>query len=249
MPIAVIAALIALIPNGARAQAPAKAQADLQLTLDEVVQRLVLRNAERAKALASYHGRRIYVLDYTGFPMALHGELTVDMNYSAPATKEFKVVSETGNKWIVDRILKRLIETEREALDAGNRDSVALNPRNYDFKMLDHECSNDTCSYILGVEPKVPNKFLYRGRIWVDATDFAVSRVEAEPAQNPSFWIRKTVIHHSYEKVGDFWLPAENESVSSLRLDGRATLTIKYENYEINPVHAVKDANPAPAGH
>jgi hypothetical protein len=75
---------------------------------------------------------------------------------------------------------------------------------------------------------------LYRGRIWINEQDFAVCRIEAEPAQNPSMWITKTQIHHRYQKLGDFWLPAENQSVSSLRLNGRATLTIKYLDYKIN---------------
>jgi hypothetical protein len=33
----------------------------------------------------------------------------------------------------------------------------------------------------------------------------------------------------------------KNESVSNLRLGGRATLTITYQNYEINGGHVVKD--------
>jgi hypothetical protein len=67
----------------------------------------------------------------------------------------------------------------------------------------------------------------------VNAKDFAVCRIEAEPAQNPSFWIRQTEIHHAYLKIGDFWFPAENRSVSTLRLGGRATLTIEYGDYKI----------------
>jgi hypothetical protein len=47
-------------------------------------------------------------------------------------------------------------------------------------------------------------------------------------------WITKTEIHHRYHKFQDFWLPVENQSVSNLRLGGRATLTITYQNYEIN---------------
>lgn len=58
-------------------------------------------------------------------------------------------------------------------------------------------------------ESKVPTKFLYRGRVWVNAKDFAVCRIEAEPAKNPSIWIKRTDIRHAYLKVGDFWLPKE----------------------------------------
>src|ERR1700687_1525567 len=79
----------------------------------------------------------------------------------------------------------------------------------------------------------MPTKFVFRGRIWVNAKDFAVCRIEAEPAQNPPFWIRQTEIHHAYLKIGDFWFPAENRSVSALRLGGRATLTIEYGDCKI----------------
>jgi len=74
----------------------------------------------------------------------------------------------------------------------------------------------------------------------VDNKDFAVCRIEAEPSKNPSFWIKKTEIHHSYLKIGDFWLPAENKSVSAIRGGGRAVLIIKYQNYEILSAHGLK---------
>jgi hypothetical protein len=150
---------------------------------------------------------------------------------------------------MVKRVLKRLIETEREAQETANRASVELNPQNYEFTSLEQQTSADGCAYVLGVQPKVPNKFLYRGRIWVHDEDFAVCRVEAEPAKNPSIWITKTEIRHSYQKIGDFWLPVENQSVSTLRFGGHATLTITYQNYEINAAHPVKEGNAASAGH
>ena len=44
------------------------------------------------------------------------------------------------------------------------------------------------------VEPKTKNKFLYRGTIWIDGKDFAVVRIKAEPAKNPSFWTKHSQI-------------------------------------------------------
>lgn len=204
------------------------------LTLEQVVEKLQERNAERAKALESYRNKRSYELEYKGFPSGLHAEMIVEMNYHAPDEKNFKIVSESGPKLLVNRVLRKLIDTEREAQKPENRAKVELNPRNYDFTSLEHVASVDGCAYVLSVRPKVATKFLYRGRVWVDEKDFAVCRIEAEPAQNPSMWITKTEIRHRYQKLGEFWLPAENQSVSSLRLNGRATLTIKYSDYEIN---------------
>ncbi len=204
-----------------------------RLTLSEVVEKLAEKNAERAAALQEYRSRRTYQLDYSGFPSKMHAEMVVDMKYDAPATEQFTIVSQTGPKWMINMVLKRLMETEQESINEKNRASVQITSQNYNFTMLDSQEAVDGCSYVLGVEPKNPNKFLFRGKIWVDDKDFAVCRIEAEPAKNPSFWIKSTEIHHVFEKVGNFWFPAENLSVSRVRLDGRATLTIKYGGYEI----------------
>jgi hypothetical protein len=169
----------------------------------------------------------------------MHAQMVVDMTYTAPATEEYKVVSQSGPKWMINLVIKRLMETEQESIEPKIRPSTQVSGQNYNFTMLAPEDAGDGCTYVLGVEPKTPNKFLFRGRIWVDDKDFAVCRIEAEPAKNPSFWIKKTQIHHSFVKVGDFWFPAENKSVSNIRLDGHATLTIKYGDYEIQASHAL----------
>jgi len=240
--------LLALLGAQARAQVSnPQAVTESQLNLSQVVEKLVEKNAERAYALQKYQGRRYYRLDYTGFPTNLHAEMVVDMIYNAPVTKQFKIISQSGPEWLIDRVLKRLLETEQESMTEENRDRVALNLSNYEFSGLERQEAPDNCSYVVSVEPKIPNKLLYRGRIWVDSQDFAVCRIEAEPAKNPSFWIKKTDIHHSYLKIGDFWLPAQNESVSAIRGGGRAVLTIKYQNYEILAARAIKGSNPAPS--
>lgn len=209
-----------------------------QLTASQVVDQLVQRNDERADALQSYRGRRLYRLDYVGFPKHLHAEMVVDVKYTAPATKEFTIVSQSGEKWIIDHVLRRLLVTEQEAVQGDNWKRTALDNQNYNF--ASGTGGDDQCPYVLTVEPKVPTKFLFRGRVWVNAKDFAVCRIEAEPAKNPSVWIKRTHIHHSYQKIGDFWLPKENISESIIRLGGRATLTIEYQSFEI------LSANPLP---
>ena len=202
-------------------------------TLERVVDNLIAKNAERTAALQRYQSRRFYRLDYTGFPASLKAEMVVDMLYEAPATKNFKIVSQSGPKWMVDRIFKGLLQAEQEALNTKNRERVALDRHNYEFAGMEFQDASDGCSYVLTVQPKIPNKLLYRGRIWVNSTDFAVCRIEAEPAKNPSVWIKSTAIHHIYQKLGDFWFPSENESTSTMRVGGHAVLSINYRNYEI----------------
>jgi hypothetical protein len=199
-------------------------------TADEIVRNLVQQNERRAEALKGYTDRREYTVAYHGLP-SLKASMTVDARYTAPADKQFQIISETGPKLLVNRVLKKLLETEQEA--AKNPGATALTPANYTFTLLGEQVIGGRRCYRMHVEPKKSSKFLYRGTIFVDAQDYAVVEIEAEPAQNPSFWITKTQIHHTYGKTGDFWLPEHNRSESSLRFGGNAVLTIDYGQYSV----------------
>ncbi|PYX03438.1 MAG: hypothetical protein DMG86_03540 [Acidobacteria bacterium] len=203
------------------------------LNAEQVVNNLVQKNLERAQALMSYEGTRIYRLDYHGFPGARSAEMVVDVKYQSPASKEFTIRSETGSKLLIERVFNKLLQSEKEALAEENQRRTALNSDNYLFTMAGYETTPAGPVYILLVEPRAKNKFLYRGRIWVDANDFAVTRIEGEPAKNPSFWTKDTKIEQIYAKVGDFWLPAMNRSASTIRLGGRASFSIEYKDYQI----------------
>ena len=205
------------------------------LNAEQVVSNLVRMNALRAEKLQAYEGTRIYRLQYRGFPGNRDAEMRVGVKYRRPLTKEFTVVSATGSKVVIDRVFKKLLESEQEALWEDNQKGTALNTQNYDFTLLAFEPATPThpSRYVMQIEPRKKNKFLYRGRIWIDGQDFAVVKIRAEPAKSPSFWTKHSEIEHSYEKVGEFWLPAHNYSVSTIRLGGRAVLTIDYNNYQI----------------
>jgi hypothetical protein len=208
------------------------------LTVEEIVNNLVRRNLERAQSLSAYQGTRVYKLEYRGFPGARDAEMTVDVKYQSPATKEFTVRSSSGSKLLIERVFNKLLQSEQEALTPENQSHVTLNNENYTFTLTGQESTPAGSYYILTVEPRTKNKLLYRGKIWVEATDFAVARIEVEPAKSPSFWTKDTKIVHVYNKVGDFWLPTSNRSNSNTRLGGHALLTIDYRDYKVTAIPA-----------
>ena len=200
-------------------------------TADEIVHEMVDHNRDRESHLRYYTSHRRYHLEYRGFPSSAEATMEVEMAYDAPS-KNFRVLSESGSHALINHVLKKLLKSEQEA--ATNQHDNTLTPQNYNFALL--ETTNDGARrlFVLRVEPKTDRKFLYRGKIWVDAEDFAVVKIEAAPAQNPSLWIRDTKIQHLYAKNGDFWLPKKNTSVTRVRMGGTATLTIDYESYEFS---------------
>ena len=195
---------------------------------DEIVQKMVEHNRDRENRLKYYASRRRYHLEYHGFPASADATMEAEMDYDAPS-KTFRVLSESGSHALINHALRKLLKSEQDA--AENQRENTLTPSNYDFSFLETTIDNGRRLFILRVEPKVARKFLYRGKIWVDAEDYAVVRIEAVPAQSPSFWIRDTRIQHLYAKNGDFWLPKQNTSMTKVRMGGTATLTIDYESY------------------
>lgn len=210
------------------------------LSAEEIVAKMVERNLERARALGAYRETRVYRLEYRGLPSAKSAEMVVDVKFRSPGTKEFSIRSETGSRLIIDRVFKRLLETEKETQTVENQSRVALNQENYRFTLAGYESTPAGAAYILSVEPRTDHKLLYRGHIWVDAQDFAVVRVDAAPAKNPSFWTKETRIEQVYAKVGNFWLPLSNRSSSEIRLGGHASFTIDYQDCQITAASPVR---------
>jgi hypothetical protein len=220
--------------------APAARSADIPSNLNpnEIVRRMVQRNQQRAQDLRAFTGDRRYRLEYRGFPSQKSAQLEVETSYRAPGEKQYRITSQSGSRLIIDRVFKKLLESEIDAAARGNQQRTALTPENYEFLFTGTDVIAGRKQYVFSVTPRTANKYLYRGKIWVDAEDFALVQIEAEPAKNPSFWTTHTDIKHLYVKIGEFWLPSHNTSVSKVRLGGTATLTIDYFNYKINAAAA-----------
>jgi len=209
-----------------------------QLNAEQVVENLVRMNLERAQALLAYQSTRVYRLEYKGFPGGRTAEMVVKVKYQAPGTKEFEVISQNGSKMLIERVFKKLLQGEKEAFDAENQKRIAINQDNYEFAMIGFEEGAGGPCYVLSVKPRTKNKYLFQGKIWVSAEQFAIVKIQGEPAKNPSFWIKDTRIETIYVNVNDFWLPERNHSVTAVRLGGHADFTIEYKDYQVTSANS-----------
>ena len=202
------------------------------LTAPEILERMVQADNDRAGALAGYSGVRRYRFD--NLKSGKHAELTVRMSRGSDGVKTFEVVAESGSGFVREHILRKMIEAEVESSQKGERKETRIIPENYDFRLVGTEASDGRDSYVLEINPKKPSKFSIRGRIWVDAEDFAIARIEGQPAKNPSFWIRSVQVVQRYGRTDQFWLPALNHSVAQARIFGATEVVIEYSDYKTN---------------
>jgi hypothetical protein len=172
-------------------------------------------------------------VEYEGFPANAAAKMDVEVEYDASSGKSLRIVSESGAKFLCTRVLKRAVDSEKEA--SQDKASTALTEANYRFHLAGTESVDGRPAYMLDVDPVKVSKFLYRGRIWVDGADFAVVKMETEPAKSPSFWISRTKIHSTSSRTDRFWLPQALRSETKVRIGGTAVMTIDYGTYQIGP--------------
>jgi hypothetical protein len=218
---------------------PAKADSwsPSALSVSSIVQKLMAANALRAQSLRSYRGKRIYHLEYKGLFGTHDAEMVVEATYIAPDRKEFRILSESGSRLLINRVLLKLLSSESEAQEEKNRRALEISPENYEFSLDEFEHTSHGDFYVLNVKPKGKSPYLYRGKIWVDAHDFAVTRMQGSPQKNPSIWVTHTQIEYRWANEDGFWLPIHNESVTQVRMGGRGVLTIDYSDYQITGVN------------
>jgi hypothetical protein len=218
---------------------PVASPSPVPLPAPAIAAKLVAASARRSSQLRGFRATRDYHLLYHGLFGSREASMQVLATYAAPDKYEYQVLSQTGSKLLMNRVLLKLVDSERDALK--NRSQVELSPVNYEFSELGMETLNGSGpSYILGVLPRKDNKFLYRGKIWVDAGEFALVRMQGQPAKSPSFWVKETDIDSSWQKVNGFWFIHHTLSVSHIRLGGTATLTIDYHDYQITELGTTK---------
>ncbi len=204
------------------------------LAAPQVVEQMLRHNRAQSEQLKHYQELRHYQVQYKGFSANLVGKMDVAVTFDAASGKSFHIVSQSGSKLLCDKVLKKAVDSEAEA--SQDQNATALTPANYKFELVGIEAVDGRPAYVLTVAPVTSSKFLYRGKIWVDSADFAVVKIKAEPAKNPSFWILRPQITFTSTKTGDFWLPTSNRSETKVRIGGTAVFTIDYGTYQIDAV-------------
>ena len=204
-------------------------------TAEDIVARMGFRDLQRQVSIEGYAGMRRYVLDN----QHLHkrAEMLVQVQGDPDGTKHFEVVSEEGWKAAHKHVLRKMLESESETSHPEARAKTRINPENYDFKIAGTEVIDGRTAYVLEVSPKRKEKYLIRGRIWVDAEDYALARAEGQPAKSPSFWTKSTHFVQIYQKSGLLWFPRSTQSVTEAHIFGTTNVNIEYFDYAPKTVH------------
>jgi hypothetical protein len=96
--------------------------------------------------------------------------------------------------------------------------------------------------FVVRAIPKRPDKYLFEGKVWIDAEDYAVVRIAGHPAKKLSFWLERVNFVRQYQKIDGFWLSQKDETFVQVRLYGEKVLTIDHQNYTIDAASTTQDS-------
>ncbi len=198
---------------------------------DRLFAEVAQQNRVRESQLQEYTAVRTY--EIKGADGRLRAQSSVLVRYEFPHPKTFEVLNEQGSHVIQAMVFRPLREHETKTSAGPDKDDAAITPANYRVEAAGEADLDGRHCYLLRAIPRRRDKYLFRGTLWIDAQDLAIARIEGEPAKLPSFWVRKVTFVRSYRKVGDFWLPDEDTSVSDVKIFGSHTLTIRYSDYTL----------------
>jgi hypothetical protein len=224
---------------GAEAQLTLSAPADL--SGDEIVAKMLERNRLRNEQLRRYSAVRTY--DIRNLKGKLVAQAVVRVDYLAPDKKTFNKTAEQGSGIVRHLVFDRLMQSEGETSSGREHHDSAITTTNYTFMLVGEEEFGPSHCFVLEATPKRKDKYLFEGKIWIDAEDFAVVKIAGHPAKKPSFWINRAEFVRRYQRIDGFWLPYRDETSVEVKMYGRRVFTVDHQQYVINADGPLQGSN------
>src|SRR5258708_268299 len=207
-------------------------RAPVVLTGDDIIAQMLQRNLARNQQLQQYSAVRTYEIRNLEGKVA--AQAVVRVEYRAPDKKTFSKTSEKGSSIVRHLVFDRLIQSEGETSAGREHHSSAITADNYTFMLAGEEQVGPYHCFVLEAIPKRKDKYLFEGKIWIDANDFAVVKIAGHPAKKPSFWINRADFVRQYQRIDGFWLPYRDETSVDVKMYGRRVFTVDHQQYVIN---------------
>jgi hypothetical protein len=150
----------------------------------------------------------------------------------------YSIVAQGGSDRIAHRVLKAVLEAERETSTRAEWRKGRLSHENYAF-----DFGGDAGDGMLKLQltPRRRDSRLVLGSALVTADSGDLVRIEGRLSKSPSFWVRWVKVSRSYSPIGGAMMPVAVESTADVRIAGMSTFAMTYD-YQMVDGHAVNAA-------
>jgi hypothetical protein len=191
-----------------------------------VVQRFLERPDEPP---ASY--RAVRRIEAQNVRFNLHGWIDAATELTPDGRFRYEIVRKGGSSYIIDKVLRPLLENEERLFATGDASRAAVTPQNYDLR--GSEAAEPGVVKLL-VKSKRRDVSLVDGALFVTEEEADLLRVEGTLAKNPSFWTKRVDVVRHYSRIGGARMPTRLDSIAQIRFAGTATLSMTWQYETIN---------------
>jgi hypothetical protein len=168
------------------------------------------------------------------------GWIEAATEYAPQTGFRYDILSEGGSDLIRNKVLRAVLDGERDAIAQGETARSSIDRANYLFQAngVDH----DGLANVL-LTPRRKERVLVAGMIFLRPRVGDLVRLQGRLAKNPSWWVKDVEISRSYDRIHGVLVPIEITSTAQLRWIGSATFHMTYVYSEIDglPVQTVTE--------
>lgn len=146
-------------------------------------------------------------------------------------TFTYQIVAERGSEYVRRKVLREILERERELVASGQQSRGDLTATNYEF--IEPELPAAGERHVL-IKPRRKDVMLVDGRMVLTPDGRDLLRVEGRLAKNPSFWTSLVNVIRRYARLGGVRVPVSVETTAKVKLAGKSHLWIEYEYESVN---------------
>ena len=151
--------------------------------------------------------------------------------YSPESGFRYEITQEGGSDVIRGKVLRAVLDGEREMVRQGDGARSSLARTNYTFQA--NGVDREGLANVL-LSPRRKEPVLVAGTMFLQPTDGNLVRLEGRLAKSPSFWVKNVDIVRKYEQIAGVVVPVVFESTAQVRLlGGSGTLRMTYAYSEI----------------
>jgi hypothetical protein len=197
----------------------------------DLIRRIDAAELTRETNLAGYTVTEYYTIRNSHFSRP--AEATVEVTYTRGEGKTYKMLSRSGPSLLQNRVLDRLLQEEGQMSRGKLREQVIITSANYEMKLIAQQPVGGILCDVVELVPKRRSPYLLRGRMWVDAANMRMVKIEGKPPTSASFFEGRPQIVREYTQIDGFALAQRNHAASNNFLLGQSTVDIEYRDYHV----------------
>lgn len=162
-------------------------------------------------------------------------EMMVKTTYRKETGKSYAILSQSGSSLWRNEVLKTLLENEQKMSRPGNVETALINSANYEMKLDWHspQTLNGRQCLLLDITPRRASQYLFKGMLWVDASDFGIVQLKGTAAKSAFFLANAADVTRQYAEVEKLPMATHAEAISGSSLLGQTVVKVDYSGYQL----------------